>query len=442
MGRRFFQDPRGEYIEAPWPRRVYATVYGVEESPGERSTALLEAIDADQIDLHGEPGERFGREHLQQSGLSILEIPDTAYPRHNLGPPGTVLDIELDGGGPVINQYLNLYSPPVSRRLGKVGKAAMAAAAKIRAATRMDDLPDAAETEIRMLLDRTPPGSIEGLLVVDVGQGNCNALVDCEGIPRLYFDMGGGVTGNRNTWPANSVGLSCEASPPIILSHWDWDHWGAAFRDPLGVKTPWLAAQDLMWIVPRDRALGVVHAAFLDVLVANKKVLVWPDSLPAIRTPNLHVRKCHGADRNDSGLALIARLSGLAGNFLALLTGDASYHAIDLAAWEEGEIDVVVAPHHGGRVSFPEHRPSNVAADARIIYSAGLHNQWGHPYKPVMARDKQVWPLARLKHTRRRRQQGLGAGLGCHLTPGLFSCPCGHPACDWWICRMNPWTWT
>src|ERR1044072_1983862 len=149
MGGRFFQDFGGEYAEIPPPRRVYATLYDIERSRDERPIAILEAVDADHVDEHEQYSSReFERSDLLRTSLSVIEI--DAAPFFHLSPDeyGEVLEIALESPGPLVNQYLSLFSPSVQRTLGRIGAASGAVARKIRAATRMNDVPDARPRDI------------------------------------------------------------------------------------------------------------------------------------------------------------------------------------------------------------------------------------------------------------------------------------------------------
>ena len=49
--------------------------------------------------------------------------------------------------------------------------------------------------------------------VYDVGQGNANALLESSGMPVLYYDLGGGVLGNRHTFPSPSATCTSTGIP-------------------------------------------------------------------------------------------------------------------------------------------------------------------------------------------------------------------------------------
>jgi hypothetical protein len=62
------------------------------------------------------------------------------------------------------------------------------------------------------------------VVVVDIGQGNLNAIFNEQGRPFYYYDLGGGCGQNKFTY-APTPDLICPAIVPrIVLSNWDEDH--------------------------------------------------------------------------------------------------------------------------------------------------------------------------------------------------------------------------
>ena len=122
-----------------------------------------------------------------------------------------------------------------------------------------------------------------------------NALCKlCPGRPHLYFDMGGGIQGNKKTFPT-AFGWACfGATPPIVLSHWDKDHWAYA-----NVFTQSL---HMTWIVPRQKPLGKSHGMLVQSIVASGTLLVSSPSGGALRTSHLDLVVGNGNGRNHSGL--------------------------------------------------------------------------------------------------------------------------------------------
>ena len=59
------------------------------------------------------------------------------------------------------------------------------------------------------------------VVVFDVGQGNCNAIVGADGKVLAYYDFG---YSNDGRPPATPTRLCFCDRPMIVLSHWDKDH--------------------------------------------------------------------------------------------------------------------------------------------------------------------------------------------------------------------------
>ena len=182
------------------------------------------------------------------------------------------IELELQSGygytdrWPVLH-YLNLFAGPVARELVHAAWAEPPLDRELADKTSMDDVPEADEDELERILSRIE--APRAVAVYDVGHGNCHAALD-EHAPVLYFDFGGGVLANRRTFPAGLTQFCFSYEPPIVLSHWDWDHWSSANRDT--------RAYARTWILPRQgvKGLGAVHRTFLARLLQHGTVLVWP----------------------------------------------------------------------------------------------------------------------------------------------------------------------
>jgi hypothetical protein len=63
------------------------------------------------------------------------------------------------------------------------------------------------------------------VLVRDVGQANFSSLRDDQGRAILHYDVGFPISFNRHTFPnPHAFNIDSGETPPIVLSHWDWDH--------------------------------------------------------------------------------------------------------------------------------------------------------------------------------------------------------------------------
>jgi len=87
------------------------------------------------------------------------------------------------------------------------------------------------------------------LNIFNVGQGNLCAFANADNLPIAYFDMGGGFGANRFTYP-NTLRLCRTTHTPVILSHWDIDHFETALRSN--------HSHSFQWFVP-NQPLGLTH---------------------------------------------------------------------------------------------------------------------------------------------------------------------------------------
>jgi hypothetical protein len=225
--------------------------------------------------------------------------------------------------------------------------------------------------------------STAGVAVYDVGQGACQAMVDKDRLlPLVYFDFGGGVLYNVWTFPKDTAGFCFTQKPPVILSHWDWDHWSSAYRFPEVLQTDWLTPP-----VPATPLQQSMAAA----LRRRNRLHVWsapPGSV--VRLPALRIERCTGKTSNDSGLAVTV-YSGATGRRNCLLPGDASYRYIPSVVAGE-QFSALCMSHHGGRLHsrhYPIAKSRAIAAN-----SAGPRNSYKHPLLSTVAAHLDArWPV-------------------------------------------------
>ena len=216
--------------------------------------------------------------------------------------------------------------------------------------------------------------------VFDVGQGSCAALRDDAGAVLVYVDLGGGVMANAKTFPHKLRTFCFGSEPLIVLSHWDWDHYSSARRDP------WAYQQH--WLVPYQEDLGPVairHAA--DILAHGGQVQVWPATFCG-DTERFGIHQCNGTSRNDSGLAVTFNLGGGA---RALFPGDADYSYLPEQAGKAARCLVVT--HHGAEMRTQQAPRADALPGSRLVYSYGAGNQWEHPRTAAFeAHQAAGWP--------------------------------------------------
>ena len=209
------------------------------------------------------------------------------------------------------------------------------------------------------------------VLVRDVGQANFITLRDDAGRAILHFDVGFPISFNRHTFPTD-FNIERSEKPPIILSHWDWDHLHGAFHLPHLLECP--------WVVP-NQPLGPGAARLARILLGKGNLLVRP-STARLRFPFGELVQSRGpaGDLNDSGLTVLVTL---ASGRSALLTGDAYYDHLMHA--KAKNVDHLIATHHGARFSAGVATvPTTNNGDCTLVISYGCRNVYRHPHAEAL----------------------------------------------------------
>lgn len=274
--------------------------------------------------------------------------------------------IELDDTGSFeVDVYGALLAAPVFAHLKRIDRN-IPESASLNAAFSPTSWPDATKAELTAPLATLP--ALEYLIGLDVGQGAAVGLADANQDIQLYFDLGGGVYRNAKTRP-NPLMFCWRCDAPIVLSHWDSDHWAGENTDS--------SAQRRTWIAPRQ-SMTKKHTAFANkVLRAHGKLLIWGTSPASISvsigaTQTLELIRCNGpaSSRNGSGIAAIVENVG----DQWLLTGDAGYHEIGSLPTSP---TAIVVPHHGADMGGKSVAPSKPSGYTRLFYSFGPGNRHG-----------------------------------------------------------------
>lgn len=294
---------------------------------------------------------------------------------------------------------------------------------------------------------RTRAGFIAGILdiplqyveslavaVYDVGQGNCNAIVDEYEHPRIFFDLGWAPNFHRSTRPTETPDLfrcSAHSFAPVVLSHWDMDHWSYAIArstyDPgsLTTKHEWKdGALNRFWIARAPEVerhqLGPLALSFYRALTETElipglsAILLWPNDTKRIQFSAGWLEACspkdgEPGDRNNSGLAMFVQPNPKTGPIL--LTGDADFPSIpSLAIKRPPALAGMVAPHHGARISSDGVPRPKSDSPAQVVVSVGKGNTYGHPkqdaidayqecgWLPVLTQDRLNCPRCGGRH--------------------------------------------
>jgi hypothetical protein len=280
------------------------------------------------------------------------------------------ITLELDSSGSFpVDVYGGILAAAVEASLLSATITSDAESAALSAAFDIDLWPDATDTDIDQVL--AGRGALESLVGYDVGQGSAVGLLDAGENALLFFDLGAGAWGNKKTRP-NPLRFCWRKKAPVILSHWDTDHWAGELSDPLAAQTTWLA--------PRQSKLGPSHNAFAGrILASGGTLLIWGAPAGTVRThtlapgQTLTLARCTGSSRNGSGIAGLVEASNLGQAWL--LTGDAGYHELGLTL--PTQLSTVVAPHHGADMGSRSVAPTRPYGYTRLIYSFGPGNTHG-----------------------------------------------------------------
>jgi hypothetical protein len=437
------------------PRRVYALLDQVETLGDGNITLLFDSVDASWFDDYGaptfgqNPPTRIPVDYFDAARVYVLE-----WTINLRRPPGALSPLDLNrpsseddetwllpleqnwvqfelapsiAASSEAQLYYNLFADPIQVSVTSTGQLPNSLSTALKQSDPLAPIPDSSIPDISNEI-RAALGSqkVDHLGIYDVGQGNCAGL-SIGGRTAIYSDFGGGVLANRSTFPvALKHFCFCPIhQPPIILSHWDWDHWSSASRDTRSYTS--------LWIVPRQKPLGHVHGAFIaSVLGGGGNFLVWPKASRACSVGQVTIDRCTGTRRNDSGLAVkVAPPTGTAGDPI-LLPGDAIYNYLPSAI--AAPFDAICCPHHGGNLhgGVAPNCPANI--QSRLAYSFGKGNSYKHPVRATrIEHDNKGWydpaisshPTPLVRETIKRNASGLGhiaVGWTTWNRPPTISC--------------------
>lgn len=385
-------------LERPFgSERFYARLSQTETVPapekgGSRATWLFEAFDAQWFDEHLESFEESTWTAFYDTArLFVLEMHISISQLHRFDAFRTIHESDSEGNEPEdwfsiavnplvgrelaegelpITIYPNLYLPGVPAGVTNIQPTDPNVSVRLKKAVSTSHIADATEAEI----DQTLAGvrSVKWAVVYDVGQGNAVGLCNSHGSVEAYFDFGGGVLANSHTFPVALRRFCFTARPPIILSHWDFDHWSSANRDPQALSATWVA--------PRQ-SVGPTHVALMASIVASGKLLLVPAGFQQKWRQHTYLELCTGSGRNHSGLALtLAEQPGGSGQHM-LFPGDARYSSIASFSTSNSYASVV-APHHGADMKNYTTPTCPGRQHSRLVYSYGAGNTFNHP-RPV-----------------------------------------------------------
>ncbi|WP_299615569.1 hypothetical protein [uncultured Tateyamaria sp.] len=422
-------------------RSVYARIDSFEEGEGDDVLALLDCISSDWVD---EYGESFGSlatklerdERDPDSALSIIATDFAPLKKRGFSEEeGNWYRLELDvpeSSSWQVDQYYSLFSEPNERGVISAERVDASMQSLLDNLAGWGGALPSAEDDIVRALMRSD--DVDSVAIYDVGQGAATALLR-NGLPVLYFDLGGSAIGNWRSFPPALRNFCFTQDPPVVLSHWDWDHWSSAVRDASN------AIDNRVWVLPLQDAagaLGAVHARFLAMLNGRaRQVLWWGPNLSQINIQGLHttIFKATGnkTNRNESGLSLVVDRKG-GPNERVLLPADASF--VNLPSALSHRFHQIMVPHHGGKTDLTNLPTHLVKTRGHAIYSYGAGNIFLHPRADTVKAHRLGWK--KNAHTAIRDERGLGH-IGVDLSGRSTSYP--SPRCNSDYCQLGIRTW-
>jgi hypothetical protein len=453
-------EPKGQKLELnPGSGRYYARFSQAEtlsERRGELYPAvwLFEAFDAAWFDRNQRPALLDDvAEYYHNAKLFVLEITVKSPKARPVGGLAAVAASDADNAEPedwfiiqaipldgrALNDgevsvviYPNLYLAGITASLVEAAPVDPETSDRLKRAVSTAHIPDATELEVKDALAILAGTSIDWVVTYDVGQGNSIGLCGSDGFVKAYFDLGGGVLANVRTFPTALTRFCFTQQPPIILSHWDFDHWSSANRDR--------QSHSMTWIAPRQ-SVGPTHVALMTMIVQAGRLLLVPPGSPPRRYGQVYLELCTGRSRNGSGFALTLSEQANGAGQQMLFPGDARYTFIpSFPNPPTNRYLSVVVPHHGGDMTSNIVPICPQGAASRLVYSHGRGNTFRHP-RPVTRIDHAAsgWrdplitpgtPVHEIRETVNRGTSGLGhvlLGWQTHaITPPL---PCGGGYC-------------
>jgi hypothetical protein len=441
--------PRSDtYFGSKLPRegRYYAR-YSQAESNNEegderRISLFFEAFDASWFDHYqGTLDSREKWTFYSRAPLALLEIRvDSAripeFVAYLDQPQGAEIPwVEMYFGsstqGLRIYHYANLFQEPATRSYEKISRVDDERARRLEATVNLDHLPDATEAEIDSALVTLAAREIPYSVAFDVGQGNAIGLFGDDNFVQAYFDLGGGAGAHAFTFPKLLKAFCFTKKPPIVLSHWDHDHWSSAYRSPEAFGSTWIA--------PRQ-SIGPIQAAVIAQITLAGRLLLVPSLFPGKWRGSVLLERCTGSDRNNGGIALTISESPNGAGWQMLFPGDARYRFVP--SYIAGKIyHSVVAPHHGAK---PDKTPVPVFTGhpaSRMVYSYGHGNSYKHATLTARrAHHANGWidpailpgtPISYVRNTEDRSIAGLGhVLLSWRTTSGPPRLPCHGSHCQ------------
>lgn len=387
---------KGQAPEELTPQTYYAYIDSIEKINGIthlRFDCIIKKM-ADDIQINKETIIGFPSIVLDVSGpnesMNELFGIKGRYSIYNYESKWVVINTSLKKNNITASEFFNFI---------QVGEQGVESNYSIEGLQKENDLDDESATKIKQITEATtisesPKEDVQEFLnsirlealshvnVYNIGQGNCNAVVDSHNFPLLYFDVGGGSGANKSSYPANFK-LCHTNNPQVILSHWDLDHIVTAVYDPLLLKTKWL--------VPIQSSLSNTAIQIANALQLNGNLICWNATLGnLVAFGNHYIAKCNAppTNKNSSGLSLYLNYKN---KDYVLLPGDATFRYLPPLNFKH-ELIGLVASHHGAKSSIGN-MPSS-SPPAMLAYSFGIANTHKHAHSQARtAYRKNGWGI-------------------------------------------------
>ena len=236
------------------------------------------------------------------------------------------------------------------------------------------------------------------LRVNDVGQGNCNEIIDGNSV-KIVYDIGATMNIKQedvSDLKNKRIGAYKTSRPLLIISHWDVDHFIQlkvmtdqelmCFSGLLcSSKQPSLLSQKTYERLEKSIGKDNVNSvSMFPVQNHNDRMYLYMK----VKDLNLYYGK-KATGRNYSGFTMLVQ-----GNLRsAFLTGDCNYSQVtDVLSQEAngmvlGKNLVLMAPHHGGTFSAKFNVlsiPHAFKAEEAVISVSAANNSYGHPAKTTV----------------------------------------------------------
>ncbi|KAF3228759.1 hypothetical protein TWF106_006279 [Orbilia oligospora] len=224
--------------------------------------------------------------------------------------------------------------------------------------------------------------------IYQVGQGHAAHVYDEDDEVIFANDFGYGKL------PANSVEIVAnhmlkQDETPILLSHWDADHYRIALSGTAkGYAHTKFHSYLRSWIAPgSSHIIGSIANELAWGVQSKGNLVQWTDSVAEYKAGNMKIIRCmrnkqfNLPDKNNLGA--LALLIG-SGEQKLLYPGDANFESIPNVEKLSGKLRTVIATHHGstrslrGHGQMGENIPTSSPLRSHAIFSYAKGNSFGH----------------------------------------------------------------